>query len=66
MDPNATLSTLALLLTGHLDPKYMDDCQRDMMSCVQDLYDWIQNGGFEPKWSNHPIAHGFYLGKTID
>ena len=33
---------------------------------VQDLYDWIQNGGFEPSWSNHLLAHGFYLGKTID
>lgn len=63
MDPNDTLSNLSIVLQGHWagDPQqginsddYRAEYDEFMAGCVRDLKEWIDLGGDEPEWENHP------------
>jgi len=53
MDPNETLKKVFDCLCDHQTGDEID------YLCL-DLYQWIQKGGFEPDWSEYPLATSYY------
>lgn len=59
MDPNACLDLIAFYL------RYADDYGADLDETCQDLFDWLDKGGFEPDWSKHPSASEYYRCRAV-
>lgn len=58
MDPNATLREIDAFLARHETGDEVD------IHC-QNLFDWIQRGGFEPEWSRYPLGTSYYRCREI-
>ena len=67
MDPNATLSLIALYLeqceafeltADNIEERA--DLGSDLDETCSDLYYFIYNDGFEPDWSKHELAASYY------
>lgn len=52
MDPNATLA----LIARHLSDGAISEAR---VAC-DDLTDWLDRGGFEPRWLDYPDAADFF------
>jgi hypothetical protein len=62
MDPNATLAMIADLLR---QSAHDDIAGYELDIACQDLYDWLTAGGFEPDWSRHETAAGYYRCRAV-
>lgn len=62
MDPNACLERIARLL-----PQAADDLEagEELDMACQELYDWLKRGGFDPDWSKHESATGYYRCRAV-
>ena len=62
MDPNTALGDIAVFLRNveHGEP---DGLALDL--ACQDLYDWLDRGGFEPNWDQWPIASSYYRCRAV-
>ena len=62
MDPNATLERIANLLRQSASDS---EAGLALDYACQDLFDWIAGGGFEPDWSRHESAAGYYRCRAV-
>lgn len=53
MDPNATLEEIDRFVRE----KESND---ELYFLLDDLYDWLKKGGFEPDWEKYPDGTVFY------
>jgi hypothetical protein len=53
MDPNATLTEIAIAL--------MEGDTNKAEQLAEDLTEWLRKGGFEPDWSRHPAARKWFF-----
>lgn len=61
MDPNACLERIANLLRRSAGNTPANrEAGTDLDFACQDLFDWLDRGGFAPDWSKHPSAASYY------
>jgi len=68
MDPNATLKRIAELLEKAKEGKtpwqktrmLTRDEARELREACHNLNAWLGNGGFAPRWNDHPEAFEFF------
>ena len=57
MDPNATLARIEQTTSGYLaDDLFNAECYE----LLDALFGWLESGGFEPSWSDHPTGAAAY------
>ena len=59
MDPDAVLKLLEEKLLNH------DDWE-EIMESYEDLYGWLEKGGFEPNWNHCALGTAFYFATKRD
>lgn len=57
-DPNATLREIDTFLKDHRTGDVVDEW-------CQDLWDWIQKGGFEPDWARYELGASYYRCRKV-
>lgn len=70
MDPNETLKQinyeLGLVSTFYpIDPNIADDAGERLDLLCQDLFDWLDRGGFQPDWTAYPTAASYYECRAV-
>ena len=58
MDPNATLKQIHEFLADRRSGEEVD------IMC-QDLWDWIETGGFQPEWERYPTGTSYYQCREV-
>lgn len=62
MDPNATLKRITELLEDFekQSPGNKRLIRQELREACYNLNNWLQNGGFQPRWLDYPEASEFF------